>query len=77
MAKLSAFGKEIKKKLVDLEKPDTWLIEQVQVRTGLYFDSAYLYKIRAGHLATPKIVTAIREILELPEQDHHTTQDVR
>ena len=77
MAKLSAFGKEVKKRLVDLEKPDLWLIEQVRERTGLYFDDSYLYKIRAGILATPKIVTAIREILELPEQDHHTTQDVQ
>lgn len=77
MAKLSAFGKEVKKRLVDLEKPDLWLIEQVRERTGLYFDDSYLYKIRAGILATPKIVTAIREILELPEQDHHITQDVQ
>ena len=67
MAHMTEFGKDIKKRLVDLEKPQTWLIEQVRERTGLYFDDSYLYKIRTGKLATPSIVTAIREILELPD----------
>lgn len=77
MAKTTEFGKAIKKKLVDIEKPDIWLIEQVRERTGLYFDDSYLYKIRAGILATPKIVTAIRDILDLPEQPQDTMAEVR
>ena len=52
-------------------------IEQVREKTGLYFDDSYLYKIRSGKLATPKIVTAIREILDLPAQDHSTTENVQ
>lgn len=66
MAQITAFGKDIKKKLIDLERPQVWLIEQVKERTGLYFDDSYLYKIQTGQLATPKIVSAIRDILELP-----------
>jgi hypothetical protein len=77
LTNLTEFGKEVKKKLVDLGEPDKWLIEQVREKTGLYFDDSYLYKIRSGKLATPKIVTAIREILDLPAQDHSTTENVQ
>lgn len=67
MAQLTAFGKDIGKRLIDLERPQVWLIDQVRQRTGLYFDDSYLYKIKTGQLSTPKIVQAIREILDLPE----------
>ena len=60
------FGKAIKKKLVDLDKNQSWLIEIVRERTGLYFDGSYLYKIMVGKLGTPKVVQAIREILDIP-----------
>ena len=69
MAQLTGFGKNIGKRLIDLEHPQVWLINQVRERTGLYFDDSYLYKIKTGQLATPKIVQAIRDVLELPEQD--------
>lgn len=65
MAKLSEFGKDIGKRLIDLDKPQVWLIEEVRNRTGLYFDDSYLYKIKTGQLSTPKVVQAICEILEL------------
>jgi len=66
MAQFTVFGKNIKKRLIDLEHTQVWLIEQVKERTGLYFDDSYLYKIQTGQLATPKIVSAIKDILELP-----------
>jgi len=66
MAQFTVFGKDIKKRLIDLEHTQVWLIEQVRQTTGLYFDDSYLYKIQTGQLATPKIVSAIRDILELP-----------
>ena len=69
MAKLSAFGKDIVKRLIDLDKPQIWLIEEVRNKTGLYFDDSYLYKIKTGKLTTPKVVQAIREILDLPAED--------
>lgn len=64
---LIPFGKAIKKKLVDLDKNQSWLIEQVCVHTGLYFDGSYLHKIMSGKLETPKVVQAIREILDIPD----------
>ena len=63
MAQFTVFGKDIKKRLIDLEHTQVWLIEQVRQTTGLYFDDSYLYKIQTGQLATPKIVSAIRDIL--------------
>lgn len=68
MAQLTAFGKDVKKKLVDIDKPQVWLIEQVKKSTGLYFDDSYLWKILAGQIATPKIIRAICEILDLSDQ---------
>ena len=46
--KVCEFGKEIKKKLVDLDQTQEWLIEQVKADTGLFFDSSYLHKILTG-----------------------------
>lgn len=72
-AVLTPFGKQIKKRLVDIDRTQAWLIEQVRAVTGLYFDRSYMYKIQTGQLSTPKIVRAIQDILDLPEQDQDTT----
>lgn len=79
MAEFSEFGKAVGKRLIDLGKPQVWLIEEVRNKTGLYFDDSYLYKIKTGRLATPKIVRAICEVLSLPypEQSQRTTTDVQ
>lgn len=68
-ALLTPFGKAIKKRLVDMDRTQAWLIERVKELTGLYFDRSYMHKIQTGQLATPKIVQAIRDVLDLPEQD--------
>lgn len=77
MAKLSEFGKEIGKRLIDLDKPQLWLIEEVRSKTGLYFDDSYLYKIKTGQLATPKIVQAIRDILDIQDCNQDSTETVQ
>ena len=67
------FGKAVKKRLIDMDKKQTWLIEEVRTRTGLYFDDSYLSKVFTGKKETPSIVNAIREIVGLPdEQDQDT-----
>ena len=76
-AQLTAFGKDIGKRLIDLDKPQTWLIEEVRNRTGLYFDDSYMYKIKTGQLSTPKVVQAIREILEIRDCDQDSTGAVQ
>ena len=65
--KTTPLGKEIKKRLVDLEMKQAWLIELVASKTGLYFDGSYLHKVMTGQLNTPKIVNAICEILDIDQ----------
>lgn len=65
--KTTAFGKEVKKRLVDLDRKQAWLIEQVANKTGLYFDGSYLHKVMTGQLNTPKIIQAICEILGITD----------
>lgn len=67
--KLCDFGKKVKKKLVDIEQTQGWLIAQVKADTGLYFDGYYLHKILSGKLKTPKVVNSIRKILDIVEDD--------
>ena len=72
MAKTTDFGKSVKIKLVELDKTQDWLIQRVREKTGMYCDSAYLWKVLNGVLAPPKIIRAICEILDIeysvPEQ---------
>lgn len=77
MAKLSEFGKDISKRLIDLSKPQTWLIEEVRNKTGLYFDDSYMYKIKTGQLSTPKIVQAIFEILDIQDCNQDTSTEAQ
>ena len=63
MENRTAFGKRIEKKLVDLDKNQEWLMEQIRAKTGLYVDSSYMYKIKTGKCSTPSIVNAICDVL--------------
>ena len=65
MATLTEFGKQVKIKLIQMDKPQKWLNEEVIKRTGLYFDDSYLHRIVTGKNSNPKIVSAIKEILEI------------
>ena len=62
---LNQFGKNIKKRLIDLDINQSQLIQMVKKKTGLYFDGSYLYKIMTGRLNTPGIIQAICEILDI------------
>ena len=66
MTKFCDFGKEIKKRLVDIDQTQEWLIAEVSQDTGKYFDSGYLHRILRGEIFTPGIVSSISKILEIP-----------
>ena len=66
--KFTSFGLCVKTELLKRGKSQRWLEEEVKNRYGLYADSGYLYKILTGQRNAPKIVQAIRDILELPDQ---------
>ena len=63
-SKFSDFGLAVKVKLLQMGKSQKWLEEAVAAKTGLFLDGAYMYKILTGQRNAPKVVTAIREILE-------------
>lgn len=65
LSKFSDFGLCVKTKLLQLGKDQKWLEEAVAEKTGLFVDNGYMYKILTGQRNAPKIVAAIREILEL------------
>lgn len=66
-SKFSDFGLCVKTELLRRGKEQKWLEEAVSEKTGLYVDGGYMYKILTGKRNAPKIVAAIREILEIKE----------
>ena len=68
----NGFGKAVKIRLIEMEKTQNWLIEQVKAQTGDYFDGSYLHRIltgkepgrtgRGGKLGKAEV---IREILDM------------
>ena len=64
-SKFSDFGLSVKVKLLQIGKNQKWLEEAVSEKTGLYVDNGYLYKIFTGQRNAPKVVEAIKEILQL------------
>ena len=67
VANINDFGKRVKVKLIEIEKPQTWLESEIKERTGLFVDSGYLHKIFTGQRNAPRIVEAIKEILDLTD----------
>lgn len=67
-SKFTDFGLCVKTELLRRGKEQKWIEEVVSEKTGLYVDSGYMYKILTGQRNAPKIVAAIREILNLPEE---------
>ena len=70
MAMQNDFGKAVRIRLIEINKDQNWLIEQVKERTGDYFDSSYLHRLLTGKLTgesgykgKPGKAEVIREIL--------------
>ena len=63
-SKFSDFGLLVKTELLRQGKDQKWLEDEVSAKTGLYMDNAYMYKILTGQRNAPKVVQAIREILD-------------
>lgn len=62
---MSSFGKEVRVKLLEIERTNKWLAEEVNKKTGLFCDSAYLSKVLKGDRNPPRIIEAIQEILNM------------
>lgn len=66
-SKFSDFGLCVKTELLRTGKEQKWLEEAVAEKTGLFVDGSYMHKILTGKRNAPKIVAAIREILNIQE----------
>ena len=64
--KLTDFGLCVKTELLRRGMEQKELGKRIAENTGLYVDSGYIYKILTGQRNAPKIVQAIRDILEMP-----------
>lgn len=62
---LCEFGKQIEIALIQMDKRNDWLIEQVKEDTGRYFDRSYLHKVKTGEIGTPGILRSISKILNI------------
>ena len=76
MAKTSDFGKAVKIRLIEMERTQDWLIEQVREATGDFFDSSYLNRILTGKLPAengrdgkPGKAVVIRKILGMTDEE--------
>lgn len=67
-SKFTDFGLCVKTELLRQGKDQKWLEETVSEKTGLFVDNGYMYKILTGQRNAPKIVDAICEIMNIPEQ---------
>lgn len=64
---LCEFGKAVKMRLIETGQTQKWLTEQVCEKTGLYFDGYYLHRVLVGDSKNPKVLNAIKEVLEMEE----------
>lgn len=68
MAEYTRFGLAVKTKLLDHPiRTQARLAEEVSKKTEMFVDDAYLSKILTGQRNAPKIVQAIRDILEISD----------
>ena len=68
----TAFGLDVKIKLLELGQTQQWLIAACREKTGMYVDSSSMYKLLTGQLDSYRLKAAIREILELPDETIQT-----
>ena len=73
--KFTPFGLCVKTELLKRGKTQKWLEGEITSRTGLFADSGYMDKILKGKRNAPKIVQAICEILDLPDQGQDSTSN--
>lgn len=71
-SRFSDFGLRVKMELLRMGKEQKWLEGAVSEKTGLFVDNGYIYKILTGQRNAPKIVAAIREILNIQEEGEET-----
>ena len=75
--KFTPFGLCVKTELLKRGKTQKWLEEEITNRTGLFADSGYMDKILKGKRNAPKVVQAIRDILEIQDCNQDTSSEAQ
>jgi len=57
------FGQQIQIELVKQKKTKSWLIKELQEKTGKYVDRSNLHKIMTGKIKSSALTEAIKDIL--------------
>lgn len=65
---LTAYGLQVRTRLMQLGKTQHWLIQQARRHTDRYLDSSNLYKLLHGKLHSDALCDAVNRVLELPPQ---------
>ena len=65
ICKFTTFGLAVKTELLRRGMAQKELEEKVSTATGLFVDGSYMHKILTGQRNAPKVVQAIREILDI------------
>ncbi len=63
----TAFGLTVKTRLLEIGQPQEWLIRACREKTGMYVDSSTMYKLLTGQLDSQRLKAAIREVLQIPD----------
>lgn len=64
---LTPYGREVKHRLIDIDKTPGWLVHQVKEQGHRKFDSSFLAKILNGKVQQSGYTKTINEILEKEE----------
>lgn len=63
------FRQAVKVKLVEIDKTQTWLSEELKNRYGIYMDRFYLSRILAGQVNSVSTIDKICEILSIDKEE--------
>lgn len=61
----SDFGKQVKIRLIEIDKNAKWLCGEVASSTGKYFDESLLSKICTGKNKNYRFINVIKDILKI------------
>lgn len=65
---MTDWAKQVKHRLIDIEKSQKWLCSEIEKSTGLSVDSGYLRRIFLGERNPPRVIAAVNEILGIKEE---------
>lgn len=64
---MTEYGRIVKKRLIEMDKSQVWLMEEIQKRRHGFMDSSYLSKILSGNRKAENIRCIINDILDIKE----------